>query len=225
MTDPKTNDVKQSAEDKRESGVPGGGQGRKDEVGRSGVYPMSGPHPAGAAEVKGQASWGQGERGAAGYEDHGGSELTFEGGQLVGGLNAGPGGEPVNTASTTDAGDMEVQHEEWIRFLDSFSRQHQDWIISIEVASPAGRLMEVEQNRFQGISMDRTEGKERAYVEVGDTRDQHFTHIVDDPTRIRLKRDEAGVHEGLEIDSADGTTTVIRFQHAARPDVLDDIAA
>jgi hypothetical protein len=28
---------------KRESGQPGGGAGRKDEVGRSGVFPMSGP--------------------------------------------------------------------------------------------------------------------------------------------------------------------------------------
>ncbi len=73
---------------RRESGLPGGGAGRKDEVGRSGVYPMSGPHPAGDAEIRGQASWGQGERGAAGYEDHGSSELTYEGGQVLGGYSA-----------------------------------------------------------------------------------------------------------------------------------------
>jgi hypothetical protein len=51
-------------DNRRESGLPGGGAGRKDEVGRSGIYPMSGPHPAGNAEIRGQASWGQGERGA-----------------------------------------------------------------------------------------------------------------------------------------------------------------
>jgi hypothetical protein len=50
------------------------GQGRKEDVKGSGVYPVSGPHPAGDAEIKGQAEWGQGERGAAGYEDHGDSE-------------------------------------------------------------------------------------------------------------------------------------------------------
>jgi hypothetical protein len=60
---------------KRESGQPGGGQGRVDEVGGSGVYPASGPRPpSGDADVQGMASWGQGERGAAGYEDHGTSE-------------------------------------------------------------------------------------------------------------------------------------------------------
>jgi Raf kinase inhibitor-like YbhB/YbcL family protein len=83
----KKHSKKSKAEERRESGLPGGGAGRKDEVGRSGVYPMSGPHPASDAEIRGQASWGQGERGAAGYEDHGSSELTYEGGQLLGGYS------------------------------------------------------------------------------------------------------------------------------------------
>lgn len=58
-----------------ESGRPGGGRGRRDEVGGSGVYPMSGPLPAGDAVIRGQMEWGQGERGAAGYENHGESEV------------------------------------------------------------------------------------------------------------------------------------------------------
>jgi CBS domain-containing protein len=61
---------------KREAGLPGGGAGRVDEVGRSGVYPMSGPHPSGDAPIISEPAWGQGQRGAAGYEDHGESE-TF----------------------------------------------------------------------------------------------------------------------------------------------------
>jgi CBS domain-containing protein len=64
--------------EKRESGLPGGGAGRKDDVGHSGVYPMSGPHPRADAPIIGQAGWGQGRRGSAGYEDHGESELTFQ---------------------------------------------------------------------------------------------------------------------------------------------------
>jgi CBS domain-containing protein len=70
--------AQKNQQDKRESGLPGGGAGRKDEVGGSGVYPMSGPHPVGDAPVVGQAGWGQGERGAAGYEDHGESEVMIE---------------------------------------------------------------------------------------------------------------------------------------------------
>lgn len=53
----------EEAEEKRESGVPGGGAGRKDEIGRTGVYRLSGPHPAGDAPIVGMASWGQGSVG------------------------------------------------------------------------------------------------------------------------------------------------------------------
>ncbi len=57
--------------------MPGGGAGRKDVVGRSGVYRVSGPQPHGDAPIVGMASWGQGSRGAAGYEDHGESEFFY----------------------------------------------------------------------------------------------------------------------------------------------------
>ncbi len=63
------------------SGTPKGkgGIGRKEKPGRSGVYPASiGPENIPEdAEVKSQAEWGQGDRGAEGYEDSGRSELNF----------------------------------------------------------------------------------------------------------------------------------------------------
>jgi hypothetical protein len=63
-------------DERRESGMPGGGRGRRDEVGRTGVYPVS--HMEGASQdatTRGEMEWGQGERGAAGYYDHGESEV------------------------------------------------------------------------------------------------------------------------------------------------------
>ncbi len=50
--------------------------GQTETPGRSGVYPVSEIEQApGDATIPGQASWGQGTRGAAGYEDHGESGL------------------------------------------------------------------------------------------------------------------------------------------------------
>ena len=49
--------------------------GRREDVRGSGVYPASGPWPRGNADVEGMAEWGQGERGAKGYYDHGESEV------------------------------------------------------------------------------------------------------------------------------------------------------
>lgn len=66
---------KNNQQDRRESGLPGGGSGRRDEVGGSGVYPMSGPHPPGDVPVVTEAAWGQGKQGAAGYDESGRSEI------------------------------------------------------------------------------------------------------------------------------------------------------
>lgn len=88
-------------ESKRDSGMPGGGQGRKDETEKSGVYPVSSMEGAdGAAQIRNEASWGQGERGAAGYADAGSSEPTpVEGQEAVGSDISEPGGE-VNEQGT-----------------------------------------------------------------------------------------------------------------------------
>lgn len=98
MSDERDRDARESRQDEpdRESGKPGGGAGRRDEVGGSGVYPMSGGIPEGKhPELRTPAAWGQGDRGAEGYEDSGGSELVMRDGQLLGGLTAGPNGAPT----------------------------------------------------------------------------------------------------------------------------------
>lgn len=79
-----------SAPDKRESGEPGGGQGRRDVVEASGVYPPGADHIPPDAEVRMAGSWGGGD-----YNEAGGSELTYRDEQLLGGLTAGPAGEPT----------------------------------------------------------------------------------------------------------------------------------
>ncbi len=50
---------------------------RVDRVGDTGVYPVSGPWPDDNAPVQNEAGWGQGERGAEGYQDSGRSELNI----------------------------------------------------------------------------------------------------------------------------------------------------
>lgn len=68
-----------SEEQARESGKPGGGAGRIDTPGHTGVYPLSTSEGAsGEALVRSEPAWGQGERGAEGYEDSGDSGVqTF----------------------------------------------------------------------------------------------------------------------------------------------------
>ncbi len=88
---------KSRAEDpNRETGQPGGGQGRIDVVGHSGVYPGSGPYPEGDVPVRTPAEFVHGQRDEDGREVEGGSELVYlkEEGILLGGWTPPPSGPP-----------------------------------------------------------------------------------------------------------------------------------
>jgi hypothetical protein len=63
----------------KRGGMPGDGAGRRDEIGGStGVHLFSETGAAEAADmpIRTGAEWGQGERGPAGYDDAGSSELS-----------------------------------------------------------------------------------------------------------------------------------------------------
>ena len=62
---------------KHESGQPGGGQGRIEVVGKTGVYPGSGPYPPGEAAVRTPVNFVHGQRDEQGREVEGGSELIY----------------------------------------------------------------------------------------------------------------------------------------------------
>ncbi len=127
--------------------------------------------------------------------------------------------------SEARTGDAEIEPGEWISFLDGFSRQHEGWLASIEIATAGGRLTETVNRRLRGVSIDHVDGKQRAYVEVGNAPDQCLTHVIESPRRIIFKRTEVGAHEGLEIVSGDGSTTIVRFRSAMLPEMLDGIAS
>jgi putative phosphoribosyl transferase len=68
--------------------------GRKDEVGRSGVYPASGSLTEGNGEPRGQTGRGQGRRGPEAAEEHGSSGLSVRDGQVVGSYAPGDRQQP-----------------------------------------------------------------------------------------------------------------------------------
>ena len=120
---------------------------------------------------------------------------------------------------------VEIAHHQWTPYLDSFSREHLDWLVTLEVRSREGRLMIAEERPLKGVSLDTAEGVDRAYIQVGGGPDAHLTHIVEQPVRVTFKRSQSGRHEGLEIASANGTITVVRFRSAMKPESVDGIAA
>jgi Ala-tRNA(Pro) deacylase len=87
---------------RRESGLPGGGQGRIDVVGYSGVYPGSGPYPEGDVPVRAPGEFVQGQWDDLGREVEGGSGLIYQEGILLGGKTPPPSGPPTAPRLSTE---------------------------------------------------------------------------------------------------------------------------
>jgi hypothetical protein len=136
--------------------------------------------------------------------------------------NVGPVGEPPAEAEA-----QEIPRREWIDFLNRFSRQHQGWLVDIEMIDNRGKkLIQVKQRPLEGISADHVDDPdERVYVDVGKTAGDHLQHSISSPRRIRFLAPRPGAHIGLEIETADGARTTVRFRKPMLPESLDDVLA
>ncbi len=99
-------------------------------------------------------------------------------------------------------GEVEIAHDHWTAYLDGFSREHLDWLVTVEIRSPEGRLMVVEERPLKGVSLDQAEGVDRAYIEIGDGPEAHMTHTIERPVRLTLRQSREGQNQCLEIASA-----------------------
>jgi hypothetical protein len=48
-------------------------------------------------------------------------------------------------------------------------------------------------------------------------------YSVLNPLHLTFKRDKSGAHQGLDISSANGSVTALRFRAAAHPESLDEV--
>src|ERR1044071_1261437 len=96
---------------------------------------------------------------------------------------------------------QEIARSEWREFFDNFSRQHQGWLVTMEMLGPdLGDLVEARQLPLSGITVEPGDGeKTKIEIMAGDRPDAHIAHTVAAPKRIWLKQTEEGADEALEI--------------------------
>ena len=119
----------------------------------------------------------------------------------------------------------DIPREQWMTFLDSFSRQHERWLVNVEVVTDGlGAHREVREKRLIGVSADlKSRDSSTISIIAGDRSDDHVNHIINGPTRVALKETEEGAHKGLRIEAADGETTLLLFRSPASPETVDGI--
>ena len=129
----------------------------------------------------------------------------------------------VWTAGRPESGDIEVPPEEWGSFLHSFSQQHEGWRVSIVELSGSETPLNVGNARLERITIDELQATRQICIAVVRDDGSHLLYQVANPVRLTFKRSPAGAHEGLDITSADGAVTTLRFRVAAHPETLDGI--
>ena len=186
----------------------------RDEVGRSGVYPSSGPLPKTDAPIRRQMEWGQGERGAAGYEDHGSSEMRYQGGALLGGLDEEWAAIFGKNADQAPEG-REVPLDSWVLFCDWFTRQYAGIATTITVTDvQPGYSVAARELPLVKISANVLENKVGAITVQLDRTPTDYRRNLTGVKRVTYSAHANGLPKELQIERV-GSTVVLSFDGVA----------
>jgi hypothetical protein len=104
----------------------------------------------------------------------------------------------------------EIERNDWARFFESFTMQHDQWLVSVDGEREAMPLEGI-------VARDA-----RIVVHLG--RDiSHHRRITIDAARVRVEQ-EGGVDQGVIIESVDGHTTRLSFRTPMPPELVDGVA-
>jgi hypothetical protein len=116
-----------------------------------------------------------------------------------------------------------IARSEWPSFFDSFTRQHEGWLVTLEVFQPEiGAQVEGRNLALEGVTAELGNGDEdKIEIMIGGKPSQHLTHTVLNPVDVSLEHTEDGANHALAIKSADDATTLLCFRSAMRPEMVD----
>ena len=111
----------------------------------------------------------------------------------------------------------EIPVDQWEPFLWQFSEVNQGVTVTVErLSKEYGEQTIAAHLPLIGLNPDHSTGQERIQISAGDDVDAHVSHSVLHPSHVRLAHEEAGQPVALQIESADGSVTLVRFERDAR---------
>ncbi len=116
----------------------------------------------------------------------------------------------------------QISRSSWPEFLDSFSREHEGWLVTMEVWTPdQGQQVEARGLPLGGVSADLDRAPGEIAVALGRRSSAHMTHHIAAPAAVALEETEDGAHKALHVISDSGEETIVRFRVAMRSDEAD----
>lgn len=118
----------------------------------------------------------------------------------------------------------EVKRNEWPGFFDSFSKQHEGWLATLEVhEDDVDAQAEAVELPFEGISLDEKGRSESLVINLGRTAVDHVSYTVEQPDHVWLTKTAEGADDSLEIEQPDERKTLLRFRSPMLPEFVDGI--
>jgi hypothetical protein len=117
---------------------------------------------------------------------------------------------------------IELQKPEWEEFFDTFSKKHEDWLVSVVVNENGNQQILGDGLHLKGISVDKEE--KEIILNLADNNDG-ITHVIDSAELVTLEQTEEGADDELFIKSEDGSFTELRFLNVSLPETVDGVAS
>ena len=107
-----------------------------------------------------------------------------------------------------------VPRAEWFRFFQGFNERHREAPVTVTVAGEAiGVHREARALPLAGVVSDRL-GSEISIV-LGGPGGANVDHPVEEPVRVWVEMQESGDEVALEIESQNGTRTIVEMAPAS----------
>ena len=117
---------------------------------------------------------------------------------------------------------VEILPVRWSQALEEFSALHEGWLISVDILAPAiGAQPEVHDLPLTGVVAERLMTGDTITISAGRSAAGQITHTIHSPTRVWIEKTDDGADAAMQIESAEGTTTILRLKTPARPETVD----
>ncbi len=120
---------------------------------------------------------------------------------------------------------QEIPRQQWSDFFEAFSRQHQAWLVTIETIGPdLGSQVNAARRPLAHITAELQEaGNDTISIALAKPSGDSLHIVIPAPRRLWLKKNEVGADEALEIETANGPTTILTVCSPMLPEMVDDV--
>lgn len=107
---------------------------------------------------------------------------------------------------------IELERSEWAKFFDTLSHDLADWETTVHILDGEnGAQVLSERLPFHGLTLEGSGPTESIGLSVGFGAENHQTHNIRNPAKVAFAERGHGPAGTLDIEDAEGVTTLITF--------------